>query len=256
VIRSLPRRRQFNDPFSALADSYAASRPVYPAAIVSWLATQCARRETAWDCATGNGQAAGLLAAHFSRVIATDASRKQIDAAIRYPGVVYAVQPAEQTVLRDHSIDLVTVAQALHWFDIPAFLAEAWRVLTSAGLLAVWSYEKCSTGDTAVDAVLQRIFDEVENYWPDERKLVVNRYRDIDMPGQELQPPAIEMTMSWTVPQMLGYLGTWSASHRYEQALGKHPQTGHEQDLRRQWGAGERVVHWPLTVRVSLRGAA
>lgn len=128
---------QFQDLFSGVASLYTRFRPRYPSALFEYLASVTPKKDVVWDCATGTGQAAVELAQHFEQVIATDASAEQIANAEQHPRVQYRVSTAEMSGLDSGSIDLITVAQALHWFDLPAFYAEAQRVLKPDGLLAV-----------------------------------------------------------------------------------------------------------------------
>lgn len=213
------------------------------------MADQCRSHQLAWDCATGNGQAARSLASHFARVIATDASEQQIASASPCDNVEYRVATAENSALDEASVDLVTVAQALHWFDIPQFFAEADRVLKQDGVLAVWCYEHCVV-EPACDVIIQDVFAEVEAYWPPERVLVENRYQDIDFPYRVSRSADFELSMTWRVGDMLGYMRTWSATTRYQQEKAADPVAVHEQQLRASWGEGTRVVRWPITLHV------
>jgi len=242
----------FPDHFSGHASDYAEYRPHYPDDIYQYLADNCSERRLAWDCATGNGQAALSLIRHFDRVLATDASSRQIAAAMPHPDIHYAVAAAERSGLAEASVDLVTVAQALHWFRTDAFIAEAGRVLKPGGILAAWSYEKCGVA-ADVDPIIGQIFAEVENYWPTQRRIVVNRYSDIDFPWPLLEAPQFFMSENWTVKQALGYFRTWSAAKRYQQAHGQDPISRYEDDLRRVWGVASRVMSWPLTFKAVRR---
>ena len=189
----------FKDHFSDKSANYAKYRPHYPDALFDYLAGLCDARERAWDCATGNGQSALGLVAHFERVIATDASAAQVDAAIAHPKVSYRVAPAEQSGLNDVSVDLLTVGQALHWFDLPRFFAEAERVVRTNGVVAAWSYRMC-TVETHIDAVLDELYSGiVDAFWPPERAIVDTGYRDIDFPAPLLDIPAFDMSQTWTV---------------------------------------------------------
>lgn len=246
----MPPGPTFKDHFSTQSAGYARHRPHYPAALFAYLAGLGGKR-LAWDCATGNGQAALALAAYFERVVATDASRAQIDAATEHPAVRYRVATAEESGLDDDSADLVTVAQALHWFDTERFFAEASRVLVPGGVVAAWCYELCTVSPRC-DAVVRRLYgDIVGPFWPQERRLIEQGYAGIEFPGTALSPPAFEMKMPWTVDDMLGYLRTWSSCQRYEREHGEDPVDLVEDELRRAWGAAPRTVRWPLTVRVS-----
>lgn len=246
----MPAGPEFKDHFSAQSAGYARHRPNYPPALFDYLAG-LGGRQLAWDCATGSGQAAIALTMHFDRVIATDASRSQVDAATAHPGVSYRVATAEDSGLGTATVDLVTVGQALHWFDIPRFFAEASRVLVPGGSVAAWCYELC-TVSAECDAVMRRLYDEiVAAFWPPERCLVEERYASIRFPGTEIDTPAFEMTVRWTVDDMLGYLRTWSACQRYLREHGDDPVGQVETGLREAWGPTTRTVRWPLTVRAS-----
>ena len=186
---------------------------------------------------------------HFARVVATDASATQIAAAESAAKLEFRTAPAENSGLDDASVDLITVAQALHWFDMPAFFEEARRVLKTGGLLAVWCYER-NRVDESCDRVISRMFAEVEDFWPPERDIVENHYRDIEMPFTELSVPRFDMTASWTVDDILGYFRTWSAARRYQRQRGTDPFLGLEGELRQAWGRQRREVRWPLTLRL------
>lgn len=244
---------QFKDHFSSGSGDYARHRPGYPPALFSWLAAQAPATRLAWDCATGNGQAALGLAAHFDGVIATDASREQIAAAAAHPAVEYRVAPAEESGIDGGSADLVTAAQALHWFDVQRFYAEAERVLKPGGVLAVWNYGLARVSP-AVDAIVARLYgDIVGEHWPPERRHIETGYRDLGFPWPVLGAPDFEMRAEWRAGDMLAYLRTWSASKRYREATGSDPVAIVEEALGAAWGAAPRRVIWPLTL---LAGAA
>ena len=246
----MPSGPSFKDHFSLQSAGYARHRPHYPDDLFAYLAGLTDRR-LAWDCATGNGQAAIALARHFERVVATDASEAQIDAAIAHPAVSYRVATAEASGLGDDTVDLVAVGQALHWFATAQFFAEASRVLVAGGVLAAWCYELC-TVSPACDSVVERLYTGIVGpFWPPERRLIEARYAGIEFPGLALSPPAFEMSAQWTADDMLGYLRTWSACQRYRQAHDKDPVERIEKALRRAWGSASRTVRWPLTVRVA-----
>ena len=179
----------FKDHFSAHASAYARYRPRYPEALFAYLASLCPAHDLAWDCATGNGQAARSLTEHFARVVATDASADQLAHAAPHEQITYHVAPAAQSPLASHSADLVTVAQALHWLDLDAFYAEVRRVLKPGGVLAVWTYGLLRI-NPAVDAVIQRLYtDIVGAYWPPERRHVEDGYRALAFPFDAIEPP-------------------------------------------------------------------
>jgi SAM-dependent methyltransferase len=243
----------FSDHFSGVASEYAEYRPLYPDALFDWLAGLAPRRDLAWDCATGSGQAAVALAARFDRVVATDASAGQIAAATRYPRVEYRVAPAEASGLQPGSVDTLTVAQALHWFDRPAFYAEARRVLRRDGVVAAWTYGHPSIDEPRADAVLQRFYSRtVGPYWPPERALVDAAYRTIEFPFAEVEPPAFEMETRWTLDSLVGYAATWSAVTRFRAATGEDPMPDFAAALEAAWGDPglARRIAWPLALRV------
>ena len=237
----------FKDHFSGHAASYASSRPRYPDALFAHLADCCDTRELAWDCATGNGQAARSLAAYFDRVVATDASAEQVASADPHPGIVYRVAPAEAPGLDPHTVDLITVAQALHWFDITEFFAAAISVLRPGGVLAYWSYGLCSV-NPACDEITQAAYEFVDDYWPPERAMVETGYRDIEPPLPRIPCPEFDMQLAWSAEQMLDYMNTWSACQRCARATASDPLDGFAEKLRSCWGPGTRTVHWPLAL--------
>jgi SAM-dependent methyltransferase len=245
-----PERPSFPDHFSRVAADYAASRPRYPEALFSWLASLAPGRGLAWDAGTGSGQAAIALAGHFDRVIATDASAEQIAAAIPHERIEYRVAPAERSGLAAASADLATAAQALHWFDVPAFNAEAARVLRPGGVLAVWTYALPVLDDAALDAELAAFHAGVRAWWPAERRLVETGYRTVPFPFPEIAAPAFDMTAEWDLARFLAYLGTWSAVTRYRGATGTDPVAG-ASAFAAAWGrSGEvRTIRWPLSLR-------
>ncbi len=241
----------FRDHFSSVAPSYAAFRPRYPAALFAALAELAPARTVAWDCATGTGQAAVDLAGFFERVEATDASAAQIAAALPHPRVVYRQAAAEASGLPGGSVDLVTVAQALHWLDRDAFFAEVRRVLVPGGVLAVWGYATLEI-EASLDAIITAFYrDTIGPYWPPERALIETGYRTIELPFAELPVPPIRMVAEWTLDELGGYLRTWSAVLRHDQATGRDAVGELLPVLGRAWGPADRprTVRWPLAVR-------
>jgi SAM-dependent methyltransferase len=242
----------FPDHFSANAASYARYRPDYPPKLFSYLSGLAPARRRAWDCATGNGQAALGLAAHFDEVVATDASAKQLAEAAPHPRVTYRVAPAEDSGLPEGSFDLVTAAQAAHWFDRPRFWREVRRVLVPGGVVAVWCYALFRS-TPEIDRVIDRLYrDVVGPYWPPERRLTEDRFRSLDFPFPEIAPPAFRMEKRWTLAELEGYLTTWSAARRYREARGGDPVDEVRQDLTRAWGspAAARNIRWEIGMRV------
>jgi SAM-dependent methyltransferase len=240
------------DHFSGHADRYEEYRPTYPAGLFGYLASLCPRHDLAWDCATGNGQAATALAPYFSTVVASDASQKQIDQAHPRDNVQYLVAPADAVPLVNSSVDLVTVAQALHWFQLPQFYAEVTRVVKPDGFIAVWCYQ-LHTITPAIDAVVHHLYSDIVGAdWPPERRLVEEGYATVEFPFAAVTAPPFHMTHSWDLDHLLGYIDSWSASQRYRNRTGHDPRELINADLVAAWGDqnDERTVTWPLHVRV------
>ena len=242
----------FKDHFSAQADRYTQFRPRYPRALFEYLATLVDRRDRAWDCGTGGGQAAVALSEFFDEVAATDPSARQIEHAQRNPRVAYFVASAEKCPLADRSVDLVTVAQALHWFDLERFYGEVQRVARPRGVLAVWTY-----GLTKIDPTIDRVIwhfyaDVLGAYWPPERRIVEERYQTIPFPFHELPAPELVMTAQWNLDDLVGYLGTWSSVQKYSEQHAANPLLKVQTELAAVWGSPEQVrqVTWPLLTRI------
>jgi ubiquinone/menaquinone biosynthesis C-methylase UbiE len=245
----------FKDHFSAQASDYAKFRPGYPSELFEYLGSVAPSRTLAWDCATGNGQAAVELAEVFDRVIATDASEKQITNAQRYVRVEYRVATAENSSLQSGTVDLIMVAQALHWFDLPRFYEEVRRVLKADGVFAASAYLFAQI-EPAIDAVVKYYYSEVVgSFWAPERKLVEN-FAEILFPFQKIDAPKFEMTAQWNLDQLVGYLRTWSATQRFIAATQRDPLDEIAHELRDAWGTPSqpRQVVWPLTLLVGTKG--
>ena len=241
-----------SDHFSPIAQTYAQARPHYPAALFEWLAGLCRHHDRAWDCGAGSGQASVALAGHFKTVIATDSSAAQIAQAVAHPAVDYRVAAAESSGLADASADLVTVAQALHWFDFARFFDEVRRVLRPGGVMAAWSYGIVHIEGEAVDALALAFYhDEVGPYWPPERRHVEDGYRSIPFPFEAIEAPAFSMVLDWTLDELLAYFRSWSATARYQRDRGVDPVAALAQQLAGVWGdpQARRRVQWPLSVR-------
>ena len=242
----------FKDHFSAAASSYAESRPRYPEELAAFLADQSPARDDAWDCGCGSGQISVSLAKHFKRVIATDASPEQLAHATPAPNIEYRVARAEQSGLADHSVDLVVVAQAVHWFDLPRFYDEVRRVARPEAILALITYDLLEC-DPAVDAVVGDFYKLVGPYWPPERRMVDDQYASLPFPFDEFDAPAFWMRADWDADQLLGYLETWSAVRALEKtAEGRQRFVAFDKDLRRAWGneRPRKPIRWKLSMRI------
>jgi SAM-dependent methyltransferase len=242
----------FEDHFSDVSAAYAVFRPRYLDALFDYLARVAPARDAAWDVGTGTGQAAVGLARHFAHVIATDASHSQIDHATSDPRISYRVAPAEASGLDDASVDLVTVAQALHWFDRSRFWEEARRVLRPRGVIAVWTYVLFEI-TPAIDAIIRDFYSGIVGpFWPPERRIVEERYQTIEFPFTEIAAPKFEIEQALTLEDAAGYVRTWSATRAFIKHHRRDPVDDLVQQLTRAWGAPKepRVARWPVSMRV------
>lgn len=241
----------FKDHFSAQASDYARYRPNYPGELFAWLAAQAPANDAAWDCGTGSGQAALGLAPFFSRIFATDPSAKQLANATPHPRIEYRAAPAEASGLDDASVDLLTVAQAIHWFDLDRFYAEARRVLRPGGVIAAWTYTLLDV-EAGIDEQVSDFYKNVVGpYWPPERRMVDDRYRSLPFPFEPVAAPAFEIRTEWSLFDLLGYLGTWSATRAYVKATGSDPLAELGRRLMPLWPdpALKKTLRWPLHLR-------
>ncbi len=242
----------FKDHFSAGSAGYAAYRPTYPDALIDFLAEASPGHDLALDCGCGSGQLSTLLTRRFAQVAATDASPQQIDAAEAHERVTYGVAPAERSGLPNRSVDLVTAAQAAHWFDLPAFYAEARRVARPEGVVALITYGTIET-EAAVAPIVQHFYRTVVGpYWPPERRHVEEGYRTFDFPFEEVAAPPLAIEVSWSLDHMLGYIETWSAVRSARKALGQGPIDAFRHDLAAAWGdpTQYRPIRFPLSLRI------
>jgi SAM-dependent methyltransferase len=242
----------FKDHFSAGSAAYAAYRPTYPRALADFLADISPGTDLALDCGCGSGQLSVLLAERFARVVATDASAQQVANAERRANVEYRVAPAEASGLADRSADLVTAAQAAHWFDLEAFYAEARRVTRPRGVVALVTYGVIEM-DEPVHSVVRHFYrDVVGPYWPPERRHVEEGYRAFDFPFAEFAAPPLAIEVAWTRDELAGYADTWSAVREAGKVLGRAPVERFRQALAEAWGepGTRRAVRFPLSLRI------
>lgn len=235
--------------------AYARFRPEYPPQLAAFLASQAPGQQLAVDVGCGNGQLTQLLAPYFGKVVGLDPSEDQIANAVPDERIDYRCAPAEQLPLPDASASLITAAQAAHWFDLPAFYAEAARVLKPGGVLALLTYSGVRI-NADLDPLLREFHQvTVGPYWPPERRHVENDYRDLPFPWPEIPFPAQAMTADWTLDELLGYLGTWSATRAYREQRGEDPLPALRAALLPRWGdpGRARAVRWPLPLRIGRR---
>ncbi|MCB0835655.1 MAG: class I SAM-dependent methyltransferase [Bacteroidetes bacterium] len=246
----------FKDHFSPQSDDYAKYRPGYPSMLFEVILDHVNDFDLAWDCATGNGQAARELAPHFSQVFATDASEKQIANAHPISNVEFLVSPAENTPFQDHSFDLITVAQAAHWFDLSAFYREVKRVMKPGGILAMWTYTLFETVPKINRIIEEFYFEVVFKYWPPERRLVEAGYSTLYFPFEPIKIPDFYMYMNWNYEEMIGYLNTWSAVKNYRQEKHEDPIDLIDGKLQAVWGNPETRyrLKWEIPMLVTRIG--
>ena len=238
--------------FNTQAKLYAEYRPDYPAALFEFIAAEAPDHKLAWDCATGNGQAAIGLATHFGRVIATDISAEQLAQAKPHQRVEYRVAPAERSGLANHCADAVTITQALHWLDMSRFYAEVQRVANPNALFVATVYSDPVLEHPGLDQILHHYNKVVVGpYWPPERKIVDEAYKNIPFPFREVETPSLTLERSWSLPELSGYLRSWSATVRYTKQNKVDPVLDFEAQMQPIWNdpGQRRRLHWPFTIR-------
>lgn len=238
--------------FSEIAQQYQRNRPEYPAEIFQYLAMACDSHELAWDVGTGSGQAAVHLAKQFDKVIATDESLEQISHAKRVPNVIYKPESAESSSLEDNSVDLITVAQALHWFDFQPFMLEVERVLKPGGVFAAWCYSLVSINADVDKSIKVLYHDILGKYWSERRQWVAEGYDNFEFPYPLITPPNLKMNITWSYQQFADYLRTWSAVQRYKQVEAEDPVNKILQPLEFAWcDTGHmKKCSWPLQFKI------
>lgn len=239
------------DNFSEQAAEYARFRPHYPQALYDAIYPLLPRYRRAWDCGTGNGQVALELANRFEEVQATDLSEKQVRNAPARENIAYSVQAAEAAAFPARHFDLITVAQAIHWFDFARFYAVVRKVLRPDGLLAVFGYGLLEIDGKAGDAVRHFYHNIAGPYWDPERRYIEEAYQTIPFPFDEIPFPRLEMACHWTFSQLAGYLKTWSAVRHFERQNGYNPVDNYLEELKAAWGEKEeRAVRFPIIGRL------
>lgn len=238
------------DYFSAHAKVYAAFRPTYPRELYDFILSHIKEKESAWDCATGNGQVAQILSTHFRNVQATDISEQQLSQASPLKNVTYSVASAEKTTFADNTFNLITVAQALHWFDRDQFFREAKRVAKPGCILAVWGYSFIDITPSINERVLNFYQEVVGPYWDDARRHVENEYNDIVFPFEEIAAPRFSIRFKWDLDQLAGYFRSWSATQQFIRAKGFDPVPGLIASIRYQWVDTTMDISFPLFLKM------
>lgn len=238
------------DNFSTQSNQYAKFRPTYPQGLYNFLLSLVTTKETAWDCGTGNGQVAQELSKYFTTVYATDISEKQIANAVQKDNIIYKVEGAEKTEFPSNTFDLITIAQAIHWFNFNVFYEEAKRVMKPDAIIAVIGYGLIRIDD-ATDKIIDKFYYEtIGSYWDKERKYVDENYTTIPFPFKEINAPVLYNTFEWNVDQMIGYLQTWSAIQHYIKANNSDPVELIQNELRNVWNNETKKVCFPILLRV------
>lgn len=240
------------DLFSGHADIYAKYRPSYPTELFDHIISFVNEKYAAWDCATGNGQAAAMLAEHFTKVEATDISEVQLQNAIQKPNIHYSVQPAEKTNFLDDSFDLITVAQAYHWLHLKSFHDEATRVAKPRAVVAVWAYGLLSCENSSLNKVIQKFYSEtIHNYWEYERKFVDEEYQTIDFNFDPLPSKEFSINANWDKENLKGYLSSWSAVQKFARENNASPLAFIDEGLDNAWGSEEKIdFTFPLFLKI------
>ncbi|MES2560962.1 MAG: class I SAM-dependent methyltransferase [Bacteroidota bacterium] len=242
----------FKDYFSKQSDIYAKYRPQYPPELYAFLASKTAAHNKVWDCGTGNGQAAVDLTQYYQEVFATDPSEQQIVNSTPHPQVTYAVEKAERSSLPDASVDLITVANAMHWFDFELFYAEVKRVLKPDGIIAAWSYALPFISEE-IDPIVYNFHHGVLNdYWVAENRLVEKEYSTIPFPFKEHLHPEFYSYKEMDLVDTIGYFNTWSAVQRYIATNHINPTDEFAKALSNVWGYPEtkRIMRWKLALKI------
>lgn len=238
------------DNFSKQATLYAKYRPEYPHEIYEHILSQFTERSRAWDCATGNGQVAKALAAHFKEVHATDISEKQLANAEHAENIYYSVAEAERTAFPDNHFDLVTVGQALHWFDFELFFKEVERVLKPNGVLAVWGYDLMLIAPEIDVLTLEFDSNVINPYWDEERQHIDDRYKQIHFPFENIVTQEFEIIKYWGLETVEGFLGSWSAVQHFIRKRGHSPVPAFIESLRPHWEEGEeKTIRFPVFLK-------
>jgi ubiquinone/menaquinone biosynthesis C-methylase UbiE len=238
------------DNFSKQADIYAKYRPSYPQSLFDFILQHIDKKQNAWDCATGNGQSAEVLAKYFEKVVATDISQKQIDNAKQAANIYYSVQPADKTDFADNTFDLVTVSQALHWFANDEFYSEVTRVAKPFSILAAWSYSLLNVSPEIDKQVGSFYTTIIGPYWDAERRYVDEEYKTIPFPFREIKAPKFTMEYYWTIEEFQGYINTWSALQKFMSANSHNPVPELIDQIKPYWKNERMKISFPLHIRI------
>ena len=263
VCNSLDNHSAVSVPFSQITDMkdffsdqaklYATFRPHYPDELFQFILRHVPQRNLAWDCATGNGQVAQYLSPYFKKIIATDISQQQLENAHHASNIEYIRMPAEKTSFANDQFDLITVGQALHWFNLPEFYKEVTRVGKNNAIIAVWGYNLCNI-DPEIDAMTRHFYHHVVGtYWDSARRHVEDEYAHLDFPFERIEAPVFAMRTQWNLDQFTGYLSTWSATQQYIKIKQTSPVFALKEKLKSLWTANEKkIVNFPVFLKLGV----
>jgi ubiquinone/menaquinone biosynthesis C-methylase UbiE len=239
--------------YSPYAKKYAQSRPRYPDELFKYLVSLVEQHMVAWDCATGSGQAALSLVNYFKKVIATDISSEQISNAVRHNRIEYRVCQAEKSGISNNSVNLITVASAVHWFDLNNFYREVQRVITPGGILAVWTYH-VGYVEPPFDKLFLNFYNQIlAPYFSKGAKLVDKKYSTISLPGKQIKVKDFFVSAKWNLSNMLNFIESWSGTQHYKKEKGENPVDLIYPELKQLWGESEKIntIRWPLFIKIS-----
>lgn len=241
------------DNFSTQAALYAKFRPKYPAELYDFVLTKVKSFETAWDCATGNGQVASHLSTIFQDVFATDISQKQLDNAHQADNIHYSIAQAEKTGFPANTFDLITVGQAIHWFDFERFFQEVHRVAKPEAIFAAWGYGTLTIDNEKANALFQDFYQEqIGEYWDAERRFIDEEYRSIPFPFEMIESPKFAMNYQWTLAELEGYLNTWSSVQKYIKIHHENPVDGFIESLKAIYKSSDIFrVNFPVFMKIT-----
>ncbi len=244
--------KEIKDNFSLQAAAYAQFRPVFPKELFDFLLEKTEGRAAVWDVGTGNGQVANVLADHFEKVVATDISEAQLALAARRENIEYRLERAEKTASFDGFFDLITVGQAIHWFDHNAFYAEVRRVAKPGATVAVFGYE---LPDFVLGEINDRLFEfyrcTLDGFWEPERRFIDEKYDTLPFPFEQIETPRFSMFNKFQRHEFEGYLSSWSAVKKFEKARGFNPVPNFMLDLEDIWGEFEgQKASTPVIFRI------
>ncbi|WP_159468181.1 class I SAM-dependent methyltransferase [Dyadobacter sp. 3J3] len=240
------------DNFSNHSKQYSVFRPTYPDEAIEFILNLVNNKTNVWDCGTGNGQLAAKLSPFFQHIYATDISENQITNAVKKDNISYKVVAAENVIFEQNFFDLITVAQAIHWFDFEKFYEKVYLTLKPNGIIAIIGYNLMKI-DEESDKIIRHLYSTIlgDKYWDKERKYLDEQYKTIPFPFQELQTPSFSQKVKWNLEELIGYLNTWSAVQHFIKANGINPVDEVKKEFENIWGKEkQKEVIFPTLLRI------